>query len=69
VDGSLVAEAVRKAGGKQVEFIPDRESLFAAVKDQAVHGGMLLFMGAGDITRLASSVAEYCRDHIVMQAE
>jgi UDP-N-acetylmuramate--alanine ligase len=62
VDGSLVAEAVRKAGGKQVEFIPDRESLFAAVKEQAVRGGMLLFMGAGDITRLASSAAEFCRD-------
>lgn len=60
VDGSLVAEAVRKAGGKQVEFIAERESLFTAVREHAVDGTMLLFMGAGDITSLASKVAVFC---------
>jgi len=61
VDGSLVAAAVRKAGGKQVEFIAEREALLAAVQELAVDGTMLLFMGAGDITNLASEAAEFCR--------
>ena len=60
VDGELVAAAVRKAGGKQVEFIADMESLFSALMQQTVNGNMLLFMGAGDITYLASRVADYC---------
>jgi len=62
VDGELVASAVRKAGGRQVEFFADREALFAAIIRQALNGTMLLFMGAGDITHLASRVAEYCKE-------
>ncbi|NTU45748.1 MAG: UDP-N-acetylmuramate--L-alanine ligase [Chlorobiaceae bacterium] len=65
VDGTLVSTAVRKAGGKHVEFIAERESLFAALKEYAVDGTMLLFMGAGDITRLASEAAEFCRTSAV----
>jgi len=61
VGGELVASAVRKAGGKYVEYLADRDSLFAAIMEQAVNGNMLLFMGAGDITHLASKVAESCR--------
>ena len=61
VDGELVAAAVRKAGGKHVEFIADMETLFSALKEFSVDGNMLLFMGAGDITHLASRVAESCR--------
>jgi UDP-N-acetylmuramate--alanine ligase len=61
VDGEVVAAAVRKAGGKQVECIADMESLFSALMKLAVNGNMLLFMGAGDITHLASKVAEACR--------
>jgi len=61
VGGELVAAAVRKAGGKHVEYIDDREALFAAIMGQAVNGNILLFMGAGDITHLASRVAESCK--------
>ncbi len=61
VDGELVAAAVRKAGGKHVEYIPHREALLAALGQEARNGNMLLFMGAGDITHLASKVAEICR--------
>jgi UDP-N-acetylmuramate--alanine ligase len=60
VNGELVAAAVRKAGGKQVEFIPDREHLFSKVSSLCVNGNMLLFMGAGDVTHLATKVAGYC---------
>ncbi|NMW20475.1 MAG: UDP-N-acetylmuramate--L-alanine ligase [Chlorobiaceae bacterium] len=62
VTGDMVALAVRKAGGKHVEFIADREILFSALGEHFVTGNMLLFMGAGDITLLASRVAEACRE-------
>ncbi|MEI7747494.1 MAG: UDP-N-acetylmuramate--L-alanine ligase [Chlorobiaceae bacterium] len=61
VNGELVAAAVRKAGGRQVEFIADMEALFITLQGYSVNGNMLLLMGAGDITHLASRVAEFCR--------
>ncbi len=61
VNGELVASAVRRAGGKLVEFFSDRASLFSAIKELASDGNMLLFMGAGDITHLASETADFCR--------
>jgi len=61
VDGEMVAAAVRKAGGKHVEFIADIETLFSSVMELSVNGTMLLFMGAGDITHLASRVAAASR--------
>jgi len=61
VNGELVAAAVRKAGGRHVECLADMDLLFAALKEYSVNGNMLLFMGAGDITHLASRVAEFCR--------
>jgi len=64
VDGELVAAAVRKAGGKHVAFIADMDALFAALKEHSVNGTMLLFMGAGDITHLASRVAEFLRQDV-----
>ena len=60
VTGELVAAAVRKAGGRQVAYIADMDTLFAALKEYSVDGNMLLFMGAGDITHLASRVAVFC---------
>ncbi|NTW09845.1 MAG: UDP-N-acetylmuramate--L-alanine ligase, partial [Chlorobiaceae bacterium] len=60
VDGEMVASAVRKAGGRHVEFFTERGLLFSAVRELAVDGNMLLFMGAGDITHLASETAEFC---------
>jgi len=61
VNGELVEAAVRKAGGRQVEFIADMEALFITLQGYSVNGNMLLLMGAGDITHLASRVAEFCR--------
>lgn len=63
VNGELVASAVRRAGGKHVEFFAERELLVSAVRELALDGNMLLFMGAGDITHLASETAEYCARH------
>ena len=61
VSGELVAAAVWKAGCRHVEFIADMEALFTALQSYSANGNMLLFMGAGDITHLASRVAEFCR--------
>ncbi|TCD48178.1 UDP-N-acetylmuramate--L-alanine ligase [Chlorobium sp. N1] len=61
VDGSTVAEAVRRAGGRQVEYLAERELLEEAVLREgaapAPGGTILLFMGAGDITALATRIA------------
>lgn len=57
VSGELVAEAVRKAGGKHVAFIAARQELFAALREICREGALLLFMGAGDITHQASAFA------------
>jgi UDP-N-acetylmuramate--alanine ligase len=63
IDGELVASAVRKAGGRHVEFVARREELFSVISSLCADGNMLLFMGAGDITHLATEIAEFCRDH------
>jgi UDP-N-acetylmuramate--alanine ligase len=69
VDGELVAAAVRKAGGKQVEYIASMDSLFSALVERSVNGNMLLFMGAGDITHLATRVADVCREGVSVQGD
>jgi UDP-N-acetylmuramate--alanine ligase len=61
VTGELVAEATRKAGCRQVSFVPDREQLFSELQGLAGDGNLILFMGAGDITNLASRVAGHFR--------
>lgn len=57
VSGEIVAEAVRKAGGKQVLFVSGRSDLQQAVRGMCLDGAMLLFMGAGDITHMATELA------------
>lgn len=62
VNGNLVAEAVRRAGGKHVEYIEGRETLSGSLREHCSDGNMLLFMGAGDITHMASGLAEELRN-------
>ncbi|MBN1279025.1 MAG: UDP-N-acetylmuramate--L-alanine ligase [Chlorobiaceae bacterium] len=57
VTAEMVAEAVRKSGGKPAVFIPDSEDLYNALRAYCHEGGLLLFMGAGDITRMATRLA------------
>ena len=65
VDSELVATAVRKAGGRQVHCPQDHQELYdrlmVLARDEQPGGTMLLFMGAGDITSLASRVAGTCQ--------
>lgn len=60
VTGTLVAEAVRKAGGKQVLFVPGRDALLSELQQFVSGMTMILFMGAGDITHTATRFADMC---------
>ncbi len=62
VSGELVAEAARKAGGKAVTFAPDSEELLAELWLEAGPDTLILFMGAGDITHLATRFAKRCSE-------
>jgi UDP-N-acetylmuramate--alanine ligase len=57
VTGELVAEAARTAGG-DVEYVPLRSHLAAAVAASLRPGDQLLTLGAGDITGLATELIE-----------
>ena len=60
VSGSLVAESAKVAGAQNVLFIPDREELCKGLAGYCVAGKLLLFMGAGDITKIAAELAVRC---------
>jgi len=62
VTGELVAEAARKAGAKEVTFEPDSEQLLDSLRQEAGPDTLILFMGAGDITHLATRFASMCAD-------
>jgi UDP-N-acetylmuramate--alanine ligase len=52
VDGALLAERVRECGHRSVRFVPESDGLIAALREEVRPGDAVLFMGAGDITRL-----------------
>jgi len=62
VTGELVAEAARKAGAKAVTLEPDSEQLLDSLRQEAGPDTLILFMGAGDITHLATRFASICAD-------
>jgi len=62
ITGNLVAEAARMAGAKNVFFAEEREALLSALREEAVAGTLILFMGAGDITHMASHFAALCAE-------
>jgi UDP-N-acetylmuramate--alanine ligase len=57
ITGSLVAEAVRAAGGRVV-YVARRSELAATVAALIEPGDLLLTLGAGDITGLAAEIIE-----------
>ncbi len=61
ISGDTVAEAVIAAGLSHVGFYPSREELFDVLAGYRGQRKLFLFMGAGDITRLASRMAELCQ--------
>jgi UDP-N-acetylmuramate--alanine ligase len=59
VTGRLVADAVADAtGGPEVRYVKERAAVGAAVADLVGAGDLLLTMGAGDLTSLASELRD-----------
>jgi UDP-N-acetylmuramate--alanine ligase len=56
VTGMMLAETVR-ATGQKVEFVADLDALRGAVRAAMEPGDILVFLGAGDITRTAHELA------------
>jgi UDP-N-acetylmuramate--alanine ligase len=52
IDGATVAEALRRHGHQDAQFVGDRAQLGAAVLSKLAAGDIVLTLGAGDITRL-----------------
>jgi len=55
VTGALIAQAA-EAAGAEVVYVPLRSELAAAVSDVLTNGDLLLTLGAGDITGLATEL-------------
>lgn len=60
INGRALADAVR-AHGQKVEFIPFLEDLGHAVRRAMQPGDLVLFLGAGDITKAAHQLADELR--------
>jgi UDP-N-acetylmuramate--alanine ligase len=58
VDGAGVAEALRRHGHQDAEFVGDRKKLRDAVLSKVGRGDLVLTLGAGDITRLGPELLE-----------
>jgi UDP-N-acetylmuramate--alanine ligase len=56
INGELVADAVRKAGG-QVDYIPHRIDLAEFLAENVSSGDLVVTMGAGDITLVPTELA------------
>lgn len=56
VDGAVVSEAARRAGASRVVDAPDRASAAEVVDSLVEAGDLVVCMGAGDITDLASEL-------------
>ena len=57
VTGAILAETVR-ATGQAVEFVADLDALRDAVRTAMLPGDIVVFLGAGDVTRAAHELAK-----------
>jgi UDP-N-acetylmuramate--alanine ligase len=53
VSGARLAEAVRECGHRAVEFVAESRAIVPRLRELARPGDVLIFLGAGDIGRLA----------------
>lgn len=68
VNGALLAEAVR-AGGQDVEYVESVDQLCPAIQQALQPGDLVLFLGAGDITRAAHQLADSLKEQTPTQTE
>jgi UDP-N-acetylmuramate--alanine ligase len=65
VNGSLIAEAVRATGHRDVRFIAERDALVDHLRGVIRPGDMVITLGAGDIWKVGSLVAPVGAPHPV----
>ena len=58
IDAASLSNAVRDSGHRDVHLVPERDDLVARIREIARPGDLILFMGAGDIGRLADAYLE-----------
>ena len=58
VDSAALAEGLRAHGHRMVKAVADFDELCASLRDIAAKGDMIICMGAGDITKWASGLAD-----------
>lgn len=58
VTGELVADAAQRAGARVVDYVPHRADLAGHLADRVREGDLVVTMGAGDVTLVASELAQ-----------
>jgi UDP-N-acetylmuramate--alanine ligase len=53
ISGARLAEAVRECGHRAVDYVPESRAVVPLLREIAQPGDVLIFLGAGDIGRLA----------------
>lgn len=62
VDSTSLAEAVKQTGHRNTHLVREREEIIPALRELVQQGDAVLFMGAGDIGRLARTFTEEWTD-------
>jgi UDP-N-acetylmuramate--alanine ligase len=63
VTSDLIAQAARRFGHKQVEYIEDADQIPALIAELAQPGDVVMTIGAGDIYRTAPKIVETLQDN------
>jgi UDP-N-acetylmuramate--alanine ligase len=58
ITGELIAQAARKSGHRNIQYVPDPAALELEIRSQLRPGDLFLTIGAGDITRLAGRILQ-----------
>jgi UDP-N-acetylmuramate--alanine ligase len=58
VDSTALADGLRARGHRMVKAVVDQKELAESLRDIAAEGDMIICMGAGDITKWASGLAD-----------
>jgi len=61
VDSAVLAEGLRAHGHRMVRAVADQKELCAELRDLAAEGDMIICMGAGDITKWATTLPDSVR--------
>lgn len=58
ITGETITTYAKKFGHKDVRFFPDKNNITAELQKEVKSGDIVIFMGAGDITKFADAFAE-----------